>query len=145
MAGGACLREPAWAARGVDVLRWLVDAQTIDGYLSPIGNLGWWPQGSVPARFDQQPIEAASILEAAVMAMRVTHDGTWWDVAQRAYGWYLGRNAIGTPPADPADGSCRDGLSPAGINANRGAESTLAWLSSVETLAALDGYASRAP
>jgi hypothetical protein len=39
--------------------------------------------------------------------------------------------------ADPDDGSCQDGLGEREVNPNRGAESTLAWLLSVEVAARL--------
>ncbi|MGO9181023.1 MAG: hypothetical protein ACLQHS_17445, partial [Candidatus Limnocylindrales bacterium] len=39
--------------------------------------------------------------------------------------------------ADPARGACHDGLTPDGVNANQGAESTLMWLTAVERMRAL--------
>jgi hypothetical protein len=36
--------------------------------------------------------------------------------------------------ADPGCGSCCDGLGPQGVNANQGAESTLAWLTATEVV-----------
>ena len=57
--------------------------------------------------------------------------------AERAYAWFLGDNDVGVPVADPARGACHDGLTPDGVNANQGAESTLMWLTAVERMRAL--------
>ena len=54
------------------------------------------------------------------------------DAAERAYGWFLGGNDLGLAVADPASGACGDGLGPAGASVNRGAESTLMWLTALE-------------
>ena len=51
--------------------------------------------------------------------------------------WVLGANVRVLPGAWPSEGGGREGLGPTGINRNQGAESTLAWLASVETIAAL--------
>jgi hypothetical protein len=41
---------------------------------------------------------------------------------------------MGLALADPARGSCHDGLTPQGVNLNEGAESTLMWLTALEHL-----------
>jgi glycosyltransferase involved in cell wall biosynthesis len=127
-----------WVATGLATLGWLAAAQTArGGHLTPIGNRGWWRRGEGPARFDQQPIEAASLLEAAASAFDATGDERWVELAERAYAWFLGANDIRQPVADPERGACHDGLGPDGVNANQGAESTLCWLLSVERIRAL--------
>jgi hypothetical protein len=117
---------------GIGCLTWLLDAQITDGMLHPIGNRGWWPRGGAPARFDQQPIEAASLLAAAAAAYEATAEPLWLDTMGLCLGWFLGTNDRHEPLADVPDGSCQDGLGEHDINPNRGAESTLAWLTSVE-------------
>ena len=52
----------------------------------------------------------------------------------RAFEWFLGRNTQGLPVYDFASGGCHDGLGPAGLNANEGAESTLAYLQALLAL-----------
>ena len=47
--------------------------------------------------------------------------------AQRAFDWFLGRNRLGRPLYDFATGGCCDGLGESDVNANEGAESTLAF------------------
>lgn len=135
---GRRLRRDGWVELGLQSLRWLGAAQTdSDGHLAPIGNRGWWRWGGVPARFDQQPIEAVSLLEAARAAYEATGDKGWAEVMERAYEWFLGNNDLRVLLAEPERGACRDGLGPEGPSGNQGAESTLAWLLSVERIRAL--------
>ena len=135
---GRYLRRPRMLGLGLRSLDWLFGAQTVSGQLRPIGNRGWWPRDGMPARYDQQPIEAASLLEAALAAWRATGEPVWEVRSRMAFGWFLGANDNGVAMADPEDGSCQDGLAEGGPNGNRGAESTLAWLMSVESMAAFD-------
>jgi glycosyltransferase involved in cell wall biosynthesis len=135
IAAGVRLERPEWIGLGTSVLDWLFAAQTgPDGRLMPVGNHGWWPRGGEPARWDQQPIEPASLVFAAAAALEATGEGRWAPAATRAYRWFLGANELGIPLADPDRGACRDGLGSDGANRNEGAESTLAWLLSVERI-----------
>lgn len=59
IAAGVALDDPDLKQRGLDLLEWLLDYETIDGHLSPTAVGGRGPQDSVPA-FDQQPIEVAT-------------------------------------------------------------------------------------
>jgi hypothetical protein len=121
------------AEMGLAVLDWLARSSlSTHGHLSPVGNDGWWPRWGVRATFDQQPIEAASLLLAAETAFEATGNPRWLEEMERAYGWFLGANDLGLGIADPERGGCRDGLLPGGCNLNQGAESTLAWLASLE-------------
>ncbi len=133
IAAGTALRRPATVDLGLEVLAWLVTAETAPGgWIRPVGNRGWWSRGSTPAAWDQQPIEPASLVSAAVAAWEATRDDRWAATAERALAWFLGANDLGIALADPRTGGCRDGLEQGGANANQGAESTLAWLFSVE-------------
>jgi hypothetical protein len=126
---------PAVVESGLQVLDWLVAAETgPDGLLQPIGNRGWWTRSGRRAQWDQQPIEPASLASAAVAAWAATGDEHWRDMAERAFGWFLGANSVGLAVADPDRGSCHDGLGPDGLNGNEGAESTTAWLLAVERI-----------
>lgn len=130
---GDWLRYPKMIERGLRTLDWLLDAQTAEaGYVELVGNRGWWPRGESPARFDQQPIDAAALVEACAAAWRVSARPTFLTEMLRAYAWFSGANAVGISVSDPAIGGCGDGLSAIGVNANQGAESTLAWLSATE-------------
>ncbi len=134
---GDCLGDRAMARRGASVLRWLLDAQTAaGGYVVLVGNRGWWPRDQEPAHYDQQPIDAAVLVEACAAAWRSTSDPLWLTEMERCYAWFEGRNSTGIPVADRDRGGCGDGLSAVGVNANQGAESTLAWLTATEVVRA---------
>jgi hypothetical protein len=136
---GEHLGDRATIDRGLAVLGWLVDVQTApDGHLSTIGNR-WWVHNGDRSRFDQQPIEATALLLAARRALVVTGDPHWRAVVEQAYGWFLGANDVGVRVADPDHGAGHDGLEPAGVNANQGAESTLMWLMALEHVRSMRG------
>lgn len=137
LAAGRRLGRDETIARGLRVLDWLFSVQTRAGTFSPIGNRGWWPSKGERARFDQQPIEAAATVVAAAAALGATGDPRYRIVAEAAYGWFLGDNEPGLRLADPQTGGCSDGLSATEVNANQGAESTLAWLLALETMRGL--------
>ncbi|MGD0019751.1 MAG: hypothetical protein ABSD62_10895 [Candidatus Limnocylindrales bacterium] len=132
VAGGG-LADETMLRLGCQALDWLAVAQTTDsGRLSLVGNKRWWPRGESPERFDQQPIDAASLLLAAEAAFVATGAERYRQLAEMAYGWFLGDNDLSMPVAIPATGGCHDGLTPDGVNLNQGAESTLMWLTALE-------------
>ena len=119
---------------GLRSLEWLVDLDFTDGHFAPVGNRGWHVRGEERARFDQQPIEALSMLEACLEAYNITNDEKWIDTALGCFNWFLGQNDFQISIYDDRNGGCRDGLQPDGVNQNQGAESTLAWLLSLTVL-----------
>jgi len=129
---GQWLQRQDMVEAGLLSLEWLLRIQTSEkGHFTPIGNNGWYPKGGEIARFDQQPLEAQSILEACIEAFKVTQDKKWITEAQRCLEWYLGRNDLRISIYDYKTGGCSDGLSATGKGRNQGAESTLAWLLSL--------------
>jgi hypothetical protein len=124
--------------RGLEVLDWLIAVQVGErGVFSPIGNDGWWRRDGPRNRFDQQPIEATTMVLACEVALTVSPERRYREAAERAYGWFLGDNDVGLPVAIPALGACQDGLEPYGVNLNQGAESTLMWLTALEHMRTL--------
>jgi glycosyltransferase involved in cell wall biosynthesis len=118
--------------RGLQALRWLVEVQhSENGHLRPIGSNGFYRRGGARANFDQQPIEAQAMVSACLDAYRITSDPCWYDQAQRAFDWFLGWNDLGLELYSPSTGGCRDALHVDRVNANQGAESTLAFLLSL--------------
>ncbi len=114
---------------GLQSLRWLADVQTSPaGHFRPIGSNGFYRRNAHQAHFDQQPIEAHSMVSACIAAWQATQDEYWLRQARRAFSWFLGRNDLGLPLYDPSTGGCCDGLHPDRVNQNQGAESTLAFL-----------------
>ena len=71
------------------------------------------------------------MIEACLEAYRVTQDEAWVKTAHTCFEWFLGRNDMQALIYDPKSGGCCDGLTANGVNRNRGAESTLAWLLSL--------------
>jgi len=114
---------------GIDSLNWLLQIQKDEnGYFVPIGNQGWFKKGGEKARFDQQPIEAASMIDALTTAFVVTGNSQWKEEAINIFEWFLGKNDLGISLYDYTTGGCRDGLQADGVNMNQGAESTISWL-----------------
>jgi len=114
---------------GLRTLRWLADVQRAPaGHFRPIGSEGFFSSGQPPAQFDQQPLEAHSMVSAAIEAYRATSDSYWMEQAWLAFEWFTGRNDLGMPVCDASTGACCDGLHADRVNQNQGAESTLAYL-----------------
>ncbi|HTI51763.1 MAG TPA: hypothetical protein VL475_12450 [Planctomycetaceae bacterium] len=101
---------------------------TSDDMFWPIGNCDWYPHGEVKALYDQQPVEASTMADAALTAFDLTRDERHLATFARAHRWFLGGNSLEQALADPASGACFDGLQASGVNRNQGAESTFAWL-----------------
>jgi hypothetical protein len=131
IAAGSATGDDALLAGGLDLLGWLLDVETRDGYLS-LTPVGGWAPGEARPGFDQQPIEAAAIADGCARAFSVSQDPRWLEGIDRAVGWFLGDNDAGVPMCDPHTGGGFDGLSATGRNANQGAESTLALISTMQ-------------
>jgi hypothetical protein len=131
--GGSALRDAGLVRVGLDMLRFLAAAVVEDGVFVPVGNDGWFPQGGIKARFGQQPLEAASFVDAALAALAVTGDEHFSKLARAGGDWFFGRNTAGALLV--ANGGCSDGIDAHGVNANMGAESTLSYLMSAIALA----------
>ncbi len=103
-------------------------ATTADNLFWPVGSSGWYPHGEDKALFDQQPVEAATMGEAALAAYALLGEGHYLAAFRRTHAWFHGENSLRQPLADAGRGACHDGLHAAGVNRNQGAESTLAYL-----------------
>ena len=101
---------------------------TTDGMFWPVGNADWYARGEMKSPYDQQPVEASTMAEAALAAAAMRADSGHPATFLQAYHWFGGRNSLGLPLADSLTGGCYDGLQRGGLNRNQGAESTLAWL-----------------
>lgn len=111
----------------VDSLDFLIENQFPDDVFMPIGTDGWYQKHGEKATFDQQPLEASCMVEAAVTALDATSDKDYQRIAQTAFEWYHGRNIHETPLVNPVTCICYDGITPEGLNRNQGAESTLSY------------------
>jgi hypothetical protein len=101
---------------------------TVADYFCPVGSDGWYPHGGAKAAYDQQPVEADTMGEAALAAFGLLGETKYLATFQRTVGWFRGENSLGRPLRDARRGACYDGLQPTGVNRNQGAESTLAYL-----------------
>jgi hypothetical protein len=109
-------------------MKFLINTQTINELFVPIGNRGWYKKGSDRAIYDQQSVEAACTTEAAIAAFRNTHEKSYLLAAYNAFEWFLGGNLQGLTLYNQENGSCCDGITPEGLNQNKGAEATLSYL-----------------
>jgi hypothetical protein len=128
LSAGVALGDDRLARSGIRLLEALVDLETRQGHVSVTGTAGRGP-GETEAQFDQQPIEVAAIADAAARTLALTGDERWRQVVGMCWAWFTGDNDSHVPMVDLATGAGYDGLEPDGRNDNRGAESTLAALS----------------
>ncbi len=131
---GRALRSDEMLRAGLRTLDFLETVVFENGIFVPIGNDEWYRRGGPRARFAQQPLEAVAMVDAELAAFGVDERPERLAAARSAHGWYYGANVLGAPLAD-AGGGCHDGLDANGVNANMGAESTLAHLASAYALA----------
>ncbi len=117
---------------GLVVLRWLLAHETSpNGWLSTTATGGHGPGDPRPA-FDQQPIEAASLADACALALGLTGDKLYADGVARCAGWFLGENDLGVMMFDVDSGAAFDGLTAHGPNTNCGAESAIAFITTMQ-------------
>jgi glycosyltransferase involved in cell wall biosynthesis len=139
LAAGTWLENDEMKRNGLSSLEWLADVQrSQDGYFAPIGSDGFWVRGERKAAFDQQPVEACSMISACLDAGRISGDPQWAAHARRAFDWFIGHNVLRQPLYEPRTGGCRDGLHPDRVNENQGAESTLSYLMALLEMRAAD-------
>jgi hypothetical protein len=128
IAGGTALGRDEATEAGLRSLTWLGDECGLaDGVLRLPGHHGRQRSEPAPGRGDEQPLDASAFVEAELQALAITGDAEHGVRAQRAFDWFLGRNRLGRPLYDFATGGCCDGLGEDDVNANEGAESTLAF------------------
>ncbi|MFH1327182.1 MAG: glycosyltransferase [archaeon] len=109
-------------------LHFLSDIVFIDDELHPIGQNGWFNKNGKRAFFDQQPIDAFSMVSSYLAAFLATEDKHYHEKAVLAFNWFLGKNHLKQMLYDEGTGGCFDGLGKHALNLNQGAESTIAYL-----------------
>ena len=141
MACGRVTNDDDMVKTGIDVLEWLRDIQLVPsgGWFAPVGNKGWFQKSGSKARYDQQPLEAAAMIDASIEAYECTQRDEWTQLASTCFNWFLGKNDQQIKLYDHAGGGCRDGLTSEGVNENQGAESTLSYLCSLLAIYNLRG------
>jgi hypothetical protein len=106
----------------------LLNTQMVDNKFVPIGNNGWYTRGGERAIYDQQPLEATAMAEAAIDAFYATKEERYAKIAYFAFQWFLGRNTRKLMMYNPETAGCFDGLTPEKVNRNQGAESSISYL-----------------
>jgi glycosyltransferase involved in cell wall biosynthesis len=126
--GGAALDRPHAVELGLSSLAWLGDECGLDdGVLRLPGHSGRHRDEPAPGAGDEQPLEASALVDAELSAFAINGDPLHGSRAKCAFDWFIGRNRLRRPLYDFATGGCCDGLGHEDVNANEGAESTLAF------------------
>jgi glycosyltransferase involved in cell wall biosynthesis len=126
ISGGDALGRDQLVELGLETLRWLGDECLLGkASLRLPGHRGRRRGQPAPGSGDEQPLDAAALVEAELAAFAVTHQAEHGVRAIRSFEWFLGRNRLRRPLYDFATGGCSDGLGSDELNANEGAESTL--------------------
>jgi len=123
-----CWKEEPFLEVATASFAFLDEETTADAVFWPVGNDGWHPNGERKALYDQQPIEAATMADAAFAAFELLGEEKYLATFRRARDWFRGQNSLAESLVDIGRGSCCDGLQTSGVNRNQGAESTLAYL-----------------
>lgn len=135
---GARMGRPQMVAAGTRSLAWLVAVQSSpERHFAAIGCNGFFAHGAPRALFDQQPVEACTVVSACLDAHRVSGHPEWLAHARWAFTWFLGGNHLGHWLFDVATGGCQDGLHGERPNLNQGAEATLSCLMALQELHAV--------
>lgn len=134
IAAGHRLGDADMLAAGLEALDWYGRQCAMDTPVVRLVGNGWRREG-LDRGGDEQPLDAAALVEAYVEALAATGARVHGRHAVHAFEWFLGRNKLGLPVYDYATGGCHDGIGETALNDNEGAESTLAYL---QALLALD-------
>jgi glycosyltransferase involved in cell wall biosynthesis len=135
IAAGCRLGDRAMVDEGLRSLDWYAGEVGIDGpSLQLVGHNCRRRGEPGPGSGDEQPLDAAALVEAEVEAFLATGDDARSRLAVRAFEWFLGRNRLRQFVYDVSTGGCHDGVAESALNGNEGAESTLAYLQAVLAL-----------
>jgi glycosyltransferase involved in cell wall biosynthesis len=140
IAAGHRLGDQTMLTTGLEALDWYGGLCQIEEPVVRLVGNGWHHRDAdadavAIAAGDEQPLDAAALVEAYAEAALATGNRDYGQRAVRAFEWFFGRNRLGVPVYDFATGGCHDGLGAQTLNDNEGAESTLAFL---QALLALD-------
>lgn len=122
------LQNKTYRKTAIDACRFLIEATFTGSHFSFVGCHGWYPSGGEKARFDQQPIEAASTVRLLREAFAATGDPAFIKLMRKAFYWFFGDNDSGVSLFDFRSRGCHDGLTPDGVNLNQGAESLISYM-----------------
>jgi glycosyltransferase involved in cell wall biosynthesis len=121
-------KNPEYLEIAEKTLKFLTNLVFFKDELSPIGQNGWYNRNGIRSFFDQQPIDASSMVQTYLTAYAITNNDNYYNNAVLAFNWFLGKNHLKQMIYNDVTGGCHDGLSKSSINLNQGAESTIEYL-----------------
>ena len=124
----ASTKDHLYLKIGEDSLNFLMERQMKADQFFPISNEGLKKGDANPALYDQQPLEASCMVEAALSGFRVKGNDKYLKITGTAFRWFLGKNSKNVILYNSKTGGCYDGITPQGLNLNQGAESTISYL-----------------
>ncbi len=122
------LNDERIKAVAITSMNFLIHHTFPDGYLSLIGNEGWFKRNGTKAMYSQQPVDAMAMILMFHQAYSLTKNKEYLGRLFASFMWFLGENDLRMRLYDFETQGCCDGLESDGINRNQGAESTLAYL-----------------
>jgi len=121
----AATKKKKYLMTALSSLEFLISHTIVNNTFHPIGQEGWFVRGGERSHFDQQPVEAASMVHTLMIAYRCTKQKRYLQLAFVVYQWFMGRNVLQQRVYDESTGGCFDGLGKKSLNVNQGAESTI--------------------
>jgi len=109
-------------------LDFLISISFKDGKYAPIGQNGWYHKNGYNTRFDQQPVDAASMVQTLIVAYDTSKENRYMKLAIEAFYWFLGKNSLNQEVYNKLTGGCHDGIGEYSLNMNQGAESSISYL-----------------
>jgi len=109
-------------------LKFLTELIFIEGKICLIGQNGWCKRNGKRALFDQQPVDASSLVNTYLTAFSITKNDEYYKDAIKSIHWFYGNNHLEQVIYDETTGGCFDGIGKYTLNMNQGAESTLSHL-----------------
>jgi len=132
--------EKKYLETGIETLNWLTDLlwKKDKNCFSFAGNGGWIQKNGFRAVFDQQPVEAGSMIEVYCLAYKVTGEKKYKKLAKAAFDWYEGKNIKNQKMINETGGGIYDGFGEKEVNQNQGAEAVLSYLLAVASLESIE-------
>lgn len=109
-------------------LNFLIEKHFKNNIFVPIGQRGWYIKDGKRSYYDQQPLEATSMILALLAADKIIPNRKYKKYARNAFQWFFGKNTLNQNIYNETTGGCHDGLGQQTINLNQGAESTISYL-----------------
>ena len=137
VAAGASRRDADQVRLGLEALEWYCGQCAADSDAVVLVGNHWRRRDAAPVgsdehslgdEGDEQPLDAAALVEACVEAFRVTGSPTYCRRARDAFAWFHGRNRWGLASTTRPGAAATTAWARMASIANEGAESTLAYL-----------------